>query len=120
MKKLTAVLIAALVFSFSALAAEDANGTWKGTMDTPQGSMENTFTLKVEGGKVTGTISSQMMGSQQISSGTVDGDKITFSVQSDFGELSYSGTIKGDDMKLTMTVGGGQFTLDMTAKRIKA
>ena len=119
MKKFAAVLIAILAFSFSALAAEDANGTWKATLETPQGAMENTFLLKIDGGKVTGTISSQMMGSQQISDGKIDGDKITFSITSDFGVISYSGTIKGDDMKLTLTVGGGQFTLDLTAKRVK-
>ena len=120
MKKFAAVLIAILAFSFSGLAAEDANGTWKATIETPQGAMENTFLLKIDGGKVTGTISSQMMGSQQISDGKIDGDKITFSITSDFGVISYSGTIKGDDMKLTLTVGGGQFTLDLTAKRVKA
>jgi hypothetical protein len=118
MKKFAAILIAALVFSFTAVAAEDANGTWKASFDTPGGTMENTFLFKVEDGKVTGTISSQM-GTQQITSGSVDGDKIKFSVNSDFGVLSYAGVVKGDDMKLTLTVGDGQFTLDMNAKRVK-
>ena len=53
----------ALVFglSFMALAAEDANGTWKATLTTPNGAMTNTFVLKIDGDKVTGSISSDMM-----------------------------------------------------------
>ncbi len=119
MKKLLIMLTVALAFCFSAMAAEDANGTWKATLDTPQGQMENTFVIKVDAGKVTGTISSAMMGSQAITNGAVDGDKIKFSLTTDFGEISYSGTVKGDEMKLTLSAGGGQFTLDMTAKRVK-
>jgi len=119
MRKIAIVLIAILGLAFAALGAEDAAGTWKATFDTPNGSQENTFALKVDSGKVTGTISGGMMGTVQISDGKVDGDKITFSVTSDFGVIKYAGTIKGDDMKLTLTVGDGQFTLDLNAKRAK-
>ena len=38
---------------------------------------------------------------------------------SDFGLLAYTGTIKGDTMSLTLTVGDGQFTLPVTATRAK-
>lgn len=118
MKRIVVILIAALGLSVMAFAAENAVGTWKATLETPNGSMENTFVLKVAEGKVTGTISSQMMGTQQITGGSLDGDKIKFTVTSDFGVIAYSGTIKGDDMKLTLTVGDGQFTLDVAAKRV--
>ena len=120
MQKLIAMLFAVLALSFTALGAENAAGNWKATFDTPNGPIENTFALKIDDGKVTGAISSQMMGTQQISAGTFDGEKIKFSVQSDFGVISYAGTVKGDDMKLTLTVGDGQFTLDVVAKRVPA
>jgi len=113
------VMIAVLGLSVMAVAAEDATGTWKATLETPNGSQVNTFVLKMDGGKVTGTISSDMMGTQQISDGKVDGEKISFSVTSDFGIISYAGTVKGDTMKLTLTVGDGQFTLPVSATRMK-
>jgi hypothetical protein len=120
MKRFYFMLTIMLCVSFMALAAEDATGTWKGTMDTPMGSQTNTFVLKAEGDKLTGTMGNEMMGSLPISDGKVDGDKISFSITSDFGVIAYSGTVKGDTLKLTMTVGGGQFTLEINAARVKS
>ena len=108
-----------LGLSVMGMAAEDATGTWKATLETPNGSAVNTFVLKVDGDKVTGTISSDMMGSQQITTGKVDGDKISFSFTTDFGVIAYAGTVKGDTMNLTLTVGDGQFTLPVNATRVK-
>jgi len=120
MKQLFVVLIAVLGLSAMAVAAEDATGTWKATFETPNGSQVNTFVFKMDGSAVTGTISSEMMGTQQISNGKMDGEKITFSITTDFGLISYAGTVKGDTMKLTLTVGDGQFTLEVNATRVKA
>ncbi len=83
------------------------------------GSQINTFVLKVEGDKLTGTLSNDMMGSQQITGGKIDGDKVSFSVNSDFGVITYAGTVKGDTLKLTLTAGDGQFTLEISASRVK-
>ena len=116
------ILIATIVLGvrFMALAAEDATGTWKGTMETPRGNQENTFALKTEGNKLTGTLSNEMMGTLPISDGTVDGDRITFSINTDFGAITYAGIVRGDTLKLTMTAGGGQFTLEINATRVKS
>jgi hypothetical protein len=120
MKKLIVILMALLSFSFVTLAAEDANGNWKATIDTPNGAQTQTFTLKADAGKVTGSIASDMLGTQQIADGKLDGDKISFSVTTDFGVIRYVGTVSGDTMKLTITVGDGQFTFDISASRVKA
>ncbi len=120
MKKLIVLLTAILAFSLMAFAAEDANGNWKTTIETPNGSQTQTFALKVDAGKVTGTIGSEMMGNLQIADGKIEGDKISFSVSTNFGAIRYAGTISGDTMKLTLTVGDGQFTLDIAATRVKA
>ena len=103
----------------AALGQENAAGTWKATMETPNGAAENTFVLAVDGAKVTGSISG-MMGTVPITDGKLDGDKISFSINTDFGTISYSGTVKGDEMKLTLSAGGGQFTFDLVAHRAKA
>jgi hypothetical protein len=120
MKKLIVLMTALLAFSFVALAAEDATGNWKATIDTPNGSQTQTFALKMDGGKVTGTIGSEMLGNTQIADGKMDGDKISFSITTDFGVIHYAGTVSGDTMKLTITVGDGQFTFDISAARVKA
>src|ERR1039457_6701421 len=54
------------VCSLAALAT-DASGTWKASVETPNGTMENTFTLKVEGDKLTGTIAMGQFGEAPIS-----------------------------------------------------
>lgn len=119
MRTLIILFMAVLGFTCAALGAEDAAGTWKATLQTPGGAEENTFLFKVDGGKVTGTVTGGMLGTLPIDEGKVDGDKISFSISSDFGVIQYSGTIKGDDMSLTLTAGDGQFTLDFSAKRVK-
>ena len=48
------LLILAAVFAFTASAA-DVAGTWKATMETPQGAMENTFVFKMDGANLTGS-----------------------------------------------------------------
>lgn len=82
------------------------------------GPMENTFTLKMDGANVTGTITSQM-GELKIEKGKVDGDKISFEASMDMGTMAYTGTISGNEMKLKMTMGGGDMTMDMVAKKVK-
>ena len=96
------------VLSLSAFAA-DVTGNWKASMDSPNGSMEFTIVLKADGNVVTGSMQSQM-GEMKIEDGKLDGDKISFAISpGDFGKLTYSGTVKGDEMTLTMAfpAGGG-------------
>jgi hypothetical protein len=119
MRKVVLILTVMLGLGFAAFGAEQATGTWKATIDTPNGSQDNTFVLKEDSGKVTGTVGGGMLGTQQLSDGKLDGDKISFSITTDFGVITYKGTIKGDDMNLTLTVGDGQFTVDLVAHRAK-
>jgi hypothetical protein len=119
MKKLILIVTAILGFSMMALAAEDATGSWKAAIETPNGTQTQTFALKLDSGKVTGTVGSEMLGSLQIAEGRMEGDKISFSVSTDFGVIRYAGTVSGDTMKLTIAVGDGQFTFDISATRVK-
>ena len=108
-KMLSAALFLALA-TVSALAA-DFNGKW--TADVPSrqgGTTTNTFNLKVDGTKVTGSMSTQM-GDAEISNGKVEGDNITFDVVRTFNDnkitLSYAGKAEGaDSIKFTRTFKG--------------
>jgi hypothetical protein len=119
MKRLMVLLTALMAISFMVTAADDAAGNWKATVDTPNGPMALTFQLKTEAGKVTGTMGSEMMGSVPIAEGKMDGDKISFTVNGQMGAIHAVGTVSGDTLKLTLTVGDGQFTFDVNAARVK-
>lgn len=113
-----------LTFTLAAAAfAADATGKWKASYETPDGQKrESTLNLKAEGATLTGTIVSAM-GEAKIQDGKVDGDNISFSVVrnrdgQDF-KLDYKGVVTGDDMKLTVSFGGGDRTFDISAKREK-
>jgi len=109
------------VFVFTASAA-DVSGTWKAAIETPNGSFETTFKFKVDGNKLTGSVNNQFGGEQQISEGKVDGDNVTFVVSGSFNgndfKLNYKGKLAGDELKLTVEISGMDRNFEMTAKRV--
>ncbi len=109
------------LFAFTASAA-DISGTWKGTAETPNGTIERTFTFKVEGNKLTGETTSQMMGKSVIENGKVDGDAVSFSITVKFQDhelkLNYQGKVSGNEIKFHVEGANGGPTLDYVAKKI--
>ena len=116
------LLVIMAAFALTASAA-DVSGTWKATMETPNGAMESTFVFKVDAGKITGTVTMGQMGESPISEGKVDGDTVTFSVvrEGPNGEIriNYSGKATGDEMKITAAIPAMDRTFELTAKRAK-
>ncbi|MGA3094874.1 MAG: hypothetical protein ABSF25_00335 [Bryobacteraceae bacterium] len=107
------------VLALSAFAA-DITGTWKGTIDTPGGAFDNTFILKADGATLTGTLQGGPGGELKIEEGKIDGDKVSFVVNMEFGKLSYTGAVSGDDLKLKVTFGGGDMPpMEINCKRAK-
>ena len=108
-----------MVFALT-LCAADVAGTWKATLETPKGSLENTFVFKTDGAKLFGTLSNELLGEVPISDGKVDGDNLSFNITAlrDGNEykVMYKGKMDGKEMKLTMTFPGG--TMDLTAKKV--
>jgi hypothetical protein len=105
-----------------AASAADISGTWKGSIETPGGSFDNTFVLKAEGTKLTGTLQGGPGGEMKIDEGKVEGDKVSFSITMEFGKLTYAGTFTADDMKLkvSMSGGGGDMPpMELNCKRAK-
>jgi hypothetical protein len=76
------------------------SGNWKGTAETPNGTVERTFVFKVDGHKLTGETTSSMFGKSTIEDGKVDGDDVSFTVtvniQGNEGKVNYKGKIEGD------------------------
>jgi hypothetical protein len=112
MKKL---ILSMLLLTVVALAA-DATGKWKAEFTSPDGTPRvNTFTLKVDGGKVTGTV----QGSQDetpISNGKISGDDISFSAERPFGLFTYTGKVGANELKLKVVFGDQNY--EITAKRV--
>ena len=108
-----------VLFALTASAA-DVGGTWKGSIETPNGAMENTFVFKADGEKLTGTVSMGQFGDAEISEGKVDGETLTFAVVRNFNgnefKLAYKGKVKDNQITLTVTVPGREMTFEMTLR----
>src|SRR5271170_4703774 len=124
MKKLAsraALLGLFLAMITATLSAADVNGKWTGDVSTPDGqTISLTFTFKVDGGKVTGTVGSPM-GDTEIAEGKMDGDTLSFGLNIDAGgqQLSFKCTGKfaaDDQLKITMN-GGGDMNFEVSTKR---
>jgi hypothetical protein len=104
----------------TAQAPVNVTGKWLFAVETSAGGGTPTVTLKQEGEKLTGHYSSAQLGEADLT-GSVKGTAITFAfgtdVQGTHLDVTYSGTIEGNDsMKGKVNLGGlGEGTF--TAKR---
>jgi hypothetical protein len=120
MNKLLLIFVSAL-----GLMAADVAGEWKATAEGPNGAMERTLSLKVDGTKLTGETVSSFIGKSVIENGKVDGDTITFTIKAKIQDnemtISYKGKVTGKDtMTLNSEVGGGGGNaIQWTATRVK-
>jgi hypothetical protein len=120
------MFVMSLMVASIALAA-DIGGKWKAEFDAPDGQKgTNTFTFKVDGEKVTGSVLSSLSGTEApIEDGTLKGDDLSFGLTRSIGgqdfKLRYKGTVKGDEIPLTVSgdMGGQTFEIKMVAKREK-
>ncbi len=99
----TLLLLLALA---SAAFALDLNGKWKGNLASPNGDLETTMVFKVDGEKLTGTVTN-MYGEEQISEGSVKGDDVNFVINAGGGQFKilYKGKITGQDIKFHVVIG---------------
>jgi hypothetical protein len=101
-------------------ARADVAGAWNMAYTTRAGvKMASTLTLKMEGDKLTGTISSPR-GTIALDEVSVTGDAIAFAIiRVGFGDkirIDYTGKVKGDTMTLTMKAGARE-PIQIAAKR---
>jgi hypothetical protein len=107
----------------STVEAADATGKWTAQVPGRDGqTRETTFNLKVEGDKLTGTMTGRQ-GDIPLSDGKVQGDDISFTVTLNFQgnevKLDYKGKVAGDAIKMTRHREGSEQTAEFTANRAK-
>lgn len=77
-------------------------GTWNITIEAPGQSLPVSLNLKQEGGKVTGTMNSQALGTSEIKNGEATSDTLRFEATVNFGgqsiDLSASGKVTGNQI----------------------
>lgn len=105
-----------------AASAADVSGKWTAQVPGRDGqTRETTFNFKVEGAKLSGTVSGPQ-GDVAIADGKVSGDGLSFSVNMSMGgnevKLLYKGTISGSEIKFTRQREGSDRTAEFTAKRL--
>lgn len=114
-------LIIGFALFVSAAMCADITGKWKGTAETPNGTVERTFVFKQDGEKLTGTTESQMLGASTIAEGKVVGDDVSFAITAKFQDqemkLTYKGKLTGNELKLHVETPDGSFSIDYVAKK---
>jgi hypothetical protein len=108
MKKFVLSTLILCAASWTAFAAS-IDGKWTSEMKFGERTIQNTFNLKSDGGKLTGTMEMSAGGqsrSTDIKNGKVDGDNFSFSVvqRGKQGERTvvYEGKVDGNELKGTM------------------
>src|SRR5215471_14143115 len=122
MKSRTSRLLAAALLLAVVAApawAQNAAGDWELTIAAPQGENVVNLSLKLDGAKTTGTLSSQL-GTVPVE-GTTTGNAVAVTAKIDAGgmqlELGFNGTVAGDAMTGNVKIGDfGEFPF--TGKRV--
>src|SRR6185503_17770352 len=110
--------------------ADGIAGKWNASVATDQGPFALTFEFAVDGGKLTGSMQNDFIGSIPISDGTVKGNDVAFKLTIAMDglpeplKISYTGVVKGDELALTSKFegappGGGPAEQQLTATRAK-
>jgi hypothetical protein len=116
MAKVIRVLILAAFFGIGGLAtAADVSGTWTASFETQVGTQSYTYVLQVQGGTLTGTAKSNLVGDSTLSDGKVEDNKISFVEHGTYQDMpltfNYTGELVGDELhfKRQLVGFGGDF-----------
>ncbi len=114
-----AVLIACLAVAMLTPTAEaaDVTGKWSGQVPSRGETMTATFTFKVDGDKLSGTMTGPQ-GEVVLQEGKVSGDQISFSTTGGNAKILFQGTVAGNEIKMTRTREGGQ-AREFSLKRVQ-
>jgi len=85
-----------IVGGLTTFAQNAIDGNWKGTRETPNGTFEVNYSLKVEGSELKGTWKTQF-GEANLEKGKVDGKKFSFSISFNDRTIDYTGEVVNDN-----------------------
>ena len=95
------LLTAMLLFGGMITNAQNAiDGNWKGTRETPNGTLEINYTFKVEGDSLSGIVKTQF-GEIPIENGKVDGKKFSYSISFYGNSIDFTAELVSDDQIVT-------------------
>jgi hypothetical protein len=125
-----AVFLSLFLVVVAFAAPVDLAGEWRATVEGSRDTVTYTFNFDVKGDSFTGTVkivNKKEVATGQITGGRIEGDRVAFTVHIPVdgapGTASATGTISGDEMKLT--IGGedtheGHRKMELTLTRAKA
>jgi hypothetical protein len=109
--------------------ASDIDGKWSGQYNSGMGDpMQMDFTFKADGASLTGTAPGGPGATIPLKDGKIDGDKVSFTVETAMGEtqmkFNYKGVLAGDTLELSFEMAGmpaaeGTSPQKFTLKRVK-
>jgi hypothetical protein len=118
--RLTRIVCFVFVLSFltSLLFAADITGKWTGKSEEGP---EWVFNFKSEGSKITGTMVGGDGKDRPINEGKLEGDALSFSVDSEWQgqpiKLVMKGKVSGDEIQLRVDTDDGAWGTDLVLKR---
>jgi hypothetical protein len=102
-------------------AAPDVSGDWKGAFDFEGKSVALTFHLKGAAGAVTGTVDGLAASPTDIHEGKIDGDTVTFWLNTDYQgqtyKLVYRGKIAAGQIAFTFGTDDGSWSAELMATK---
>jgi hypothetical protein len=105
----------------SAPSGLDVTGSWKGAFEFNGDSVPLVFKLKSADGAVTGTVEGLLTSPAEIHEGKIDGDTVSFWVNSDYQgqtyKLVYKGKIAADQIKFSFGTEDGSWGTELTATK---
>jgi hypothetical protein len=115
--KLKALLLGLLLYCVPAFAA-NVDGDWSGSLDTPNGPVQISYTFKTDGATLAGTTTGPDGSKLAIKDGKVDGDKISFAVDIDLGgtptTFKYTGVVSANGIALSTDFQGQSMSFTVT------
>ena len=120
MRTLGWLLLIALTLAGPLAFAQSVDGVWEGEVEGRNGMQKVTFTFKVDGGTLTGKVTTPR-GDNEIVDGKVEGGQISFKTPVSFGgnnvTIVYTGKISGDEIAFKRVIEEFDRTSEFTARR---